>query len=111
MTILSDNPSSLYRYIKSLKNTSQTKIEKLTVQNKTYYGDRVPDGFYDAMTSLKSCDYSALLSEPAIASQMDNYRHIIDLSREPQPLPAILFEDALKLLSRLKKNVKDYIKT
>ena len=108
LTILSDNPSSLYNYIRSCKTTSQTKIEKLTVQNKTYVGDRVPDGFYDAMTSLKTCDNSVLLAEPAIADQIDNYRLITNLSREPQPLPVITFEVALKLLRRLKKNVKDH---
>ena len=78
------------------------------MQNKTYVGDRVPDGFYDAMTSLKTCDNSVLLAEPAIADQIDNYRLITNLSREPQPLPVITFEVALKLLRRLKKNVKDH---
>ena len=66
LTILSDNPSSLYSFIRASKNTSQTLIEKLTVQDKVYLGDKVAAGFYDAMTSLKNCDETELLSNPSI---------------------------------------------
>ena len=108
LTILSDNPSSLYNYIRSNRNVSQTRIDKLTVQNKTYQGSRVPDGFYDAMTSLKSCDTAALLSDPDIADQLNTYHHIRKLCTATEPLPPLSFEDATGLLLRLKKNVKDF---
>ena len=55
LSILSDNPSSLYSFIKASRNNQPTKIEKLTVQDKVYLGAKVADGFYDAMTALKSC--------------------------------------------------------
>ena len=108
LTILSDNPSALYNYIRSNKNVSRTKIDKLNVQNKTYHGSRVPDGFFDAMTSLKSCDTAALLSDPAIADQLNTYNHIQKLCMVSAPLPLLSFEDSAGLLLRLKKNVKDF---
>ena len=108
LTILSDDPSSLYTFIRSSKGSSQTKIEKLSVKNKVYFGDRVPDGFYDTMTSLKSCDPTELLSNPPVAEQLSNYDHISKLCEESRPLPLISQKVAASLLSRLKKNVKDF---
>ena len=108
LTILSDNPSSLYSFIRASKNTSQTLIEKLTVQDKVYLGDKVADGFYDAMTSLKNCDETELLSNPVIADQFSNYDHISKLCLDGNPIPPISLEDASGLLKRLKKNVKDF---
>ena len=109
VTILSSNPSSLYNFIKSCKNNgAQSKIEKLMVHNKTYHGAKVPDGFYDAMTSLKSCDTAALLSEPVIAEQLDTYSHIRKLCEATGSLPQLSYDDAANILGRLKKNVNDF---
>ena len=68
LSILSDNPSSLYSFIKASRNSQPTKIEKLTVQDKVYLGAKVADGFYDAMTALKSCN-TAHLENSEIADQ------------------------------------------
>ena len=111
LDILTSNPSSVYNFIRSYRNKndgSQTRIEKLTVHDKIYHGAKVPDGFYDAMTSLKSCNTSALLAEPAIAEQLDTYSHISKLCVNSGSLPQLSYVEAARLLGRLKKNVNDY---
>jgi hypothetical protein len=46
-SILTENNKSIYSYIKSCKNSGATSIQKLTVTDKVYVGDSVPDGFYE----------------------------------------------------------------
>ena len=45
----------------SLPETMQllTNTEKLVVREKVYLGDKVPDGFFNSMTALNSCDTAA----------------------------------------------------
>ena len=107
MTILSDNPSSLYSFIKSSRNTSNTLVEKLSVGEKIYTGNNVADGFYDAMTSLKTYNPADLENE-SVADQITTYKHIMKLAMIKQPIPPISIEIAVELLCRLKKNVKDF---
>ena len=107
LSILSDNPSSLYSFIKASRNNQPTKIEKLTVQDKVYLGAKVADGFYDAMTALKSCN-TAHLENSEIADQFSSYEHIRKLCENKKPLPPISRDKAEGLLLRIKKNVKDF---
>ena len=60
------------------------------------------------MSSLKTCDAAELLSQPCVASKLSDYEHIRKLCEDNQPIPPISRDVAAKLLSRLKKNVKDY---
>ena len=106
-SILGENPSCIYGYIKSSRAKGITSIDKLTVGDKVYIGDKVPDGFYDSMTALKSCDTSKLLENPAIEQQFSNYDHIRKLCQDKDPIPPISFAKAQNILSRIKKNVKD----
>ena len=107
VTILTDNPSSLFSYIKSSKNTT-SNIEKLCVGDKTYLGDRVGDGFYDAMTAVKFCNFDELLEDRDISEQFSNYENIMKLCEDKIALPTITLDTAEKLLGRLRKNVKDF---
>ena len=102
------NCSQSSQIIRSAKSTTQNKIEKLNVHDKVYYGDKVPDGVFDAMTSLKSCKYSELVKSPPVAEQLSNYDHISKLCAEKRPLPPISLTTASDLLHTLKKKVKDF---
>ena len=66
-SILSDNPRKLYSYLRNIKKAKTSRIEKLVVGEKVYSGNMVGDGFYDSMSSLKYCDKSALLADPALS--------------------------------------------
>ena len=107
LSILGDKPSSLFSFIRSSRSTTNTLTDKLTVGSKNYYGDRVPDGFFDAMTGLKTYKQSEL-EKDKVAEQLSLYEHIIKLCQHNKPIPPIDTVAATKLLSRLKKNVKDF---
>ena len=107
-SILTENNKSIYSYIKSCKNSGATAIQKLTVAEKVYIGDSVPDGFYESMTSLKTCDIEGLKSDPVLADHFSNHQHILKLCQDHHKIPAISRDQAESLLSRIKKNVKDY---
>jgi hypothetical protein len=75
---------------------------------KTYEGDLVPDGFYDSMTCLKTCSMEELQADPVLAEKFSNYEHILKLCEDHHKIPAISCAKAAQLLSRVKKNVKDF---
>ena len=60
------------------------------------------------MTALKTCDTEELLKNEDIADHYSNYDNIIKLCENKRSVPAISRERASSLLSRLKKNVKDF---
>ena len=82
-------------------------LKIITYYYKCYDGELVPDGFYDAMTSLKSYNQSELEKE-VVAEQLSLHEHIIKLCVNKKPIPPITIGVAMDLLSRLKKNVKDF---
>ena len=60
------------------------------------------------MTSLKTCDIEQLRSDPALADQLSNHEHILKLCQDHHKIPAMSRDQAKSLLSRIKKNVKDF---
>ena len=92
LTILSNNPSSLYSFIRSSRITANTSIEKLTVGDKVYQDNKVADGFYDALTSVKSIEESELVTNPAIAEHFSNYNLIIKMRKDNTRLKPISIE-------------------
>ena len=56
---LSDS-SQYFVNIRKVKNKSKRDLLKLKVNDKTYEGDKVPDGFFDSISSLKTLDTDSL---------------------------------------------------
>ena len=106
-TVLTDNPTKLYSFLRSCKKAKNSKIEKLTVGEKVYCGDQVGDGFYDAMSSLKSCNTQALSEDPVLSEHFKNYEHILKICQNDRNIPQISLEKAGNILKRLKKHVTD----
>ena len=52
--ILGKDPRKIFRSIKASKAGNTRKISKLTVDDRAYFGDSVPDGFFDSLQQLKS---------------------------------------------------------
>ena len=73
-SIIGKNPKKLYDYVRSSKKNS-TVTSKLTVGDKTYTGESVPDGFFDSMTQLKYCDMNELKEDPELQVHFSNYEH------------------------------------
>ena len=67
----------------------------------------VGDGFYESMTSLKTCNIESLKDDPKLSPHFSNYDHIIKICEANQNIPKILLSDASKLLKRMKTHVTD----
>ena len=109
MGILSANPSKIFSYIKSCKKTSNRTVDKLVVGEVVYSGQKVPDGFYESMTSLKKCDMDLLQSDEILCPRLSDYKHILKLCQDEQGvIPPISLDKSNELLKRAKKEVKDF---
>ena len=105
--ILEENPRGAFAFINSFRKSSASKIETLSVGDKVYQGDRVPDGFYDSMSSIKTCNLEQLSQDPYIAEHLSNHDHILKLCQDKRTIPPINLQTSTALLNRLKKNVSD----
>ena len=101
--ILQTNPSSAFQYINSFKRTHTSKIETLTVNEKTYENDTVADGFFDAMSSLKSTNIKELHDDPQLTQHLSNYEIIRILCSNANRVPPANIDTTTDLLKRLKK--------
>ena len=107
-TILTDKPSNIYSYLRSIRKTKAANIEKLTVGDKVYEGSAVADGFFDSMTALKSCDYDELQDDPHLAEHLSNYEHILKICKDHHNIPQISKIKAADILTRMKSHVIDF---
>ena len=105
--IMGDNPDSAYSFISYCRRTAQVSLDKLTVGDKVYDGADVPDGFYDSMSSIKSCNIDSLKSDPVLAEQLSNYEHISKLCQNKQTIPPISMDQSAAILKKVKQNVRD----
>ena len=101
------NPRSAFNFIKSCRNSAPTKIDTLKVGNKIYRGSAVPDGFFDSMSSIKTCNLDTLKEDDQFAEHLSNYKHIVELCKDKRTIPPISLSDSTKLLGKMKKNVTD----
>ena len=60
-SIVSKNPRSIFKTIRSVKAGTTRDIQKLTVSTKVYSGPCVPDGFFDSLASLKAPNMDKIL--------------------------------------------------
>ena len=107
-SILSVNPSAAYKAIKSSKEAASSEIQNLKVGNKIYSGEKVPDGFYDSLSSLKSPDISPLYSSPAFQETLLAYKNVLKIAKEGDNIPPISPKDSTELLYSLKADVNDF---
>ena len=106
-SILSNNPKQIYSYLRSVRRPKNSAIQSLSVGHKLYEGSMVGDGFYESMSSLKSCDIQSLQEDPRLAHHFSNYKHILKICQAKQNIPPISITTARKLLSRMKSHVTD----
>jgi hypothetical protein len=103
-SVLSSDPSKLYKVVSS----SQPTLHNLQVGDRTYIGQAVPDGFFDALSALKVPDPNSLNSNPSFLTAKENFTHILEICKAGPPIPTISPPEAKKLLERLRPDVIDY---
>ena len=106
--ILSSNPSSTFQSIKSAKSTSTCQVPYLTVKDKKYHGDRVPDGLFDSISNLKTQDREKLHSSSSFKSLSQDYTYIMKLCKQKKTLPEISLTKSTEILYKMRPNVKDF---
>ena len=71
------DPKRTYNAIRRSKRSDCDKIVQLQVDNKTYVGDNVADGFYGSILNLKTKNHLKLESSFKFIAFSEDYRHII----------------------------------
>merc|ERR1712030_98399 len=80
--ILSNEPYATFKQIKTNKIFAQScKIQKLTVGNKVYHTENIPDGFYDSLDGLKTIDNIELEANPYKNDLISDYENIAKLCK------------------------------
>ena len=100
--LIGSNPTQVFRRIKSLKNARSSKVNKMIVGERTYFGDSVPDGLFHSIETLKTSFSNPPTSYP---DYREVYRHIIDICKEGKKIPPITRDKSQKILLSIRKNV------
>ena len=107
-SILSSNPSSVYRAIKSSKTAFTGQIPYLTVGETNYPSHLVHDGFYDSISRLKTKDQEALEASHSYMSFVEDYQYVLKLCKDKKTIPELSLDDACRILFKMKPHVSDY---
>ena len=106
-SILTQDRSIFFKTIKSSTKPAARKVPFLTVNDKKYPGDKVADGLYDSISTLKMMNKSSLHKSPKYESWSQDYSFILELCRNKQDIPLLSLAQSNKILSRMKPSVKD----
>ena len=107
-SILTSNPAALHKAMKSSKKTFSGKVPFLNVGDKRYPEDRVGDGLYDSISSLKMQDQTSLQASPTYDSWSQDYLYILELCKHKRDMPFISLEESTRILHKMKPNVSDF---
>ena len=107
-SVRSPDPAALFRAIKGNKSQSSSKIHELKVQNTTYRGESVPDGFFDSLLRLKSPEMTPIHTSPHFQNTLSDYEHILEICKLSRNVPAISYRRAVDILLSLRAEVNDF---
>ena len=99
------DPFKLFLKIKSNKSKQLSKLKSLQVGDQVYSEDRVADGFFHNIKSLKTIHSITATSFERFS---EDHRHIIEICKSGSKIPRISLEDSLSLLKRIKPSVSDF---
>ena len=107
-SILQNNPSDIFKSIRSSKSNNLRNISKLSANGKIYAGDNVPDGFYDSLLDLKTFYPESIQDSSSYERHLSDYEHIIEICRSGSKMPSISREVSSEILERIRPDVNDY---
>ena len=107
-SICSGDSSSIFKSLRSLKSSSSAAtIQRLTVGDKTYVGEHVPDGFFDSLSSLKCPNMSYIHDSPSYSRFNLDYEMVVKICQSGIKIPKISESKGRDLLRSLKADVND----
>ena len=107
-SILSSNPTAVFKSIKSSRNSGSSAVHRLKVQDKEYLGKSVPDGFFDSLSCLKAPDLSSLHSSDHFQDTLLDYENVLKIAKHGLKIPPISPRHSTEILYSLKINVNDF---
>ena len=105
--LISSNPNSIFKSIKSSKRGVASRFHKLRGGNIVYHDKNIGDGFFDSISSLKYRDNSALSSSTSFKNFSSECSNILEICRHGSPIPEISETKCMKLMERMKPDVND----
>jgi len=90
------------------KIKTQNNIHKLQVDDLTFEGNSVPDGFFQSISSLKKIDREFLTRSELYQSAQDTYRYVLKICRSGQHIPKVSLQTAEAILKSLRPSVNDF---
>ena len=107
-SVLSNDPRKLFSHIRSTKTSSTgSKIHALKVSGKIYRGEKVCDGFYDSLSSLKAPNMDPIHSSTSYSRIKADYDLIMKICSSGLKIPPVSVNSTIQLLLSLKPNVND----
>ena len=107
-SVLSSDPRKLFSHIRSTKTSSTgSKIHALKVSGKIYRGEKVSDGFYDSLSSLKAPNMDPIHSSTSYSRIKADYDLIMKICSSGLKIPPVSVNSTIQLLLSLKPNVND----
>ena len=106
-SILDKNPKKLYSFIRSSKSTTSGAVQRLSVEEREYFGASVPDGFYDSLSSLKDPSMDKIRGSASFQQYDADYQQILKICSAGLQIPQISGKDAVMLLHSLRPEVTD----
>ena len=107
-SILSSNDSSsIYRRIRSLKSSSVKGIPFLQVGNSMYHGENVKAGFFDSISTLKRRPQKGNNKEDTVVDYAEDYKYILEICKNKLDLPRLSVKTSTEILNRMKASVND----
>ena len=110
-SICEKDPRSLFKSIRAVKRGKVNKVKKLKVDQKTYLDDAVCDGFFDAISNLKTLDDTSIENSEYFDGFSSDYRNILKICESGAKIPQISENDSFDLLNKMKPEVNDYYDT
>ena len=104
-TITSNNPSPAHKFLRSVRTCASSAVQNLTVNNKEYIGEHVPDGFFDSLSTLKTIDVSAHLEN--FKDLRLDYENIVKICSSGPKIPQISLIQSTEILCDLRGQVND----
>ena len=107
-SILTKNPASAFKLIKSSKSSATASINKLKVQDTVFAGEDVPDGFFSSLSALKAPDLSELHESATYQETLLDYENVLKIARNGVKMPPISPKTSTEILYSLRPNVNDF---
>ena len=107
LSSVKSNPLAVHSTLRSLKSCNQKQIKKLSVADKTYLNDDVPDGFFDSLSSLKTHNTADLRQTEHLKEFFSDYDNVVEICASGPTILPISHKESTDILLKIRPSVND----